>query len=76
MRVEKIRKSLNDLARANNLTLSERQVLLNIAKGESVQTVANRTGKSIKTISTQKRNAYKKMGVKNDVLFIYHLFDI
>lgn len=76
MHIEKIRKKLNFLARVNYLTLSERQVLLNIAKGESVQSIASRTGKSIKTISTQKRNAYKKMGVKNDILFIYHLFDI
>ncbi|EAP9281460.1 response regulator transcription factor, partial [Salmonella enterica] len=71
-----IRKHINNLAEISSLTPSEKQVLIDLAKGESVQAVANRTGKSIKTISTQKRMAYKKIGVNNDILFIYLLFGI
>lgn len=76
MRTDKIIKHINSLPDIDLLTVSEKQVLIKIARGESAQEVANMTGKSIKTISTQKRNAYKKIGVKNDIHFIFLLFDI
>lgn len=57
----------------NELTPSEVSVLTGIASGLNI-TICAKYGKSIKTLSTHKRNAYKKIGVKNDVQFIHYLY--
>ncbi|EKB7612269.1 helix-turn-helix transcriptional regulator [Salmonella enterica] len=57
----------------NELTPSEVSVLTEIASGLNI-TMCAKYGKSIKTLSTHKRNAYKKIGVKNDVQFIHYLY--
>lgn len=57
----------------NKLTPSEVLVITKIASGLNM-TICAKYGKSIKTLSTHKRNAYKKIGVKNDVQFIHYLY--
>ncbi|MBR8123120.1 response regulator transcription factor [Burkholderia multivorans] len=58
----------NEVARAApaNLTLREREVLRCFATGMSVSDIAAKFRRSLKTISTQKQSAYRKLGIRTD----------
>ncbi|EIK62041.1 response regulator transcription factor [Pseudomonas lactis] len=55
------------------LSSRERDVLRLFAKGLTVTQIASNSVKSVKTISAQKRNAYRKLGLKNDLDFFKRL---
>ncbi|WDG45262.1 response regulator transcription factor [Pseudomonas chlororaphis] len=55
------------------LSSRERDVLRLFAKGLTVTQIASGSVKSVKTISAQKRNAYRKLGLKNDLDFFKQL---
>ncbi|ECG8591768.1 spore gernimation protein GerE [Salmonella enterica subsp. salamae] len=59
------------LAKKFNLTLSEKKVIYYVAAGLSVKSCSNLLDRNIKTISTQKRSAYKKMSITTDVELIH-----
>lgn len=59
------------LAKKFNLTLSEKKVIYYIAAGLSVKNCSNLLDRNIKTISTQKRSAYRKMAITTDVELIH-----
>ncbi|HCM1915758.1 TPA: spore gernimation protein GerE [Salmonella enterica subsp. salamae serovar 28:r:e,n,z15] len=59
------------LAKNFNLTLSEQKVIYYIAAGLSVKSCSNLLDRNIKTISTQKRSAYRKMAITTDVELIH-----
>lgn len=59
------------LAEKFNLTLSEKKVIYYIAAGLSVKSCSNLLDRNIKTISTQKRSAYRKMDITTDVELIH-----
>lgn len=59
------------LAEKFNLTLSEKKVIYYIAAGLSVKSCSNLLDRNIKTISTQKRSAYRKMANTTDVELIH-----
>jgi len=50
------------------LSLRETEVLKAFVKGMSLQEIADQEGKSVKTISRQKRDAMRKLGVNHDSL--------
>lgn len=56
-----------------NLSGREKEVLTFISKGVSVNTISRIKHRSYKTIWAHKKNAYKKIGVKNDADFINYL---
>lgn len=60
-------------ANKHNLSDREKEVLVLIAKGVSVNSISKFKNRSYKTIWTHKNNAYKKMMVKNDADFINYL---
>lgn len=60
------RSSLETLVKTNNLTLREREVLRCCLEGMSVTEVAEKFSRSIKTISTQKQAAFRKLGLRSD----------
>jgi two-component system, NarL family, captular synthesis response regulator RcsB len=49
------------------LTLSEKKVLTGLMNGFSITSLAEIFGRSIKTISSQKRSLMKKMGARTDI---------
>ncbi len=59
----------NDFTRAakKHLTEMEWQVLSAIQQMKSNATIACKLGRSVKTVSTHKRNAMKKLGLKNSI---------
>lgn len=59
------------LAEKFNLTLSEKKVIYYIAAGLSVKSCSSLLDRNIKTISTQKRSAYRKMAITTDVELIH-----
>lgn len=65
---------VKDCARYYSLTPTETDIIINVAHGKPLTNVALESEKSIKTVSTQKRNAYKKMGIGSDVEFIHYLY--
>lgn len=58
--------SLAILATNAALTGREHEVMRCLLDGMSVTQIANKFSRSIKTISTQKQAAYKKLGLNND----------
>lgn len=50
-----------------SLSLREREVLRLCISGLTVTCIAERFGRSLKTVSTQKQAAYRKLGLKNDM---------
>lgn len=58
--------ALDTLVRTSTLTLREREVLRCCLSGLSVTQVAEKFSRSIKTISTQKQSAYRKLGLRSD----------
>ncbi|MGU3812813.1 response regulator [Vibrio diabolicus] len=57
---------VNTLVHVGNLTTREREVVRCLISGMSVSEIASKFSRSIKTISTQKINAMKKLGVSSD----------
>lgn len=55
--------------RKYNLSNREKEVLTMISEGLCVNTISERKCRSYKTIWSHKSNAYKKIGVKNDIEF-------
>ncbi|AOJ91212.1 LuxR family transcriptional regulator [Burkholderia sp. MSMB0856] len=53
-----------------DLTARERTVLEYYLRGLSITQIADRVGRSYKTISSQKQSAYRKLGVSNDAELI------
>ncbi|WP_063551107.1 response regulator transcription factor [Burkholderia territorii] len=51
------------------LTRREREVLRCVATGMSVSDIATKFRRSLKTISTQKQSAYRKLGIRTDFEF-------
>ncbi|WP_051228942.1 response regulator transcription factor [Paludibacterium yongneupense] len=49
------------------LSVREMAVIRLLLSGSTVSGIADKLHKSIKTISTQKQSAFRKMGIKNDV---------
>ncbi|KAG9613372.1 hypothetical protein KCV01_g1241, partial [Aureobasidium melanogenum] len=50
------------------LSPREKEVIKSFVNGMSLQQIADREGKSVKTISRQKRDAMRKLGVDHDSL--------
>lgn len=49
----------------NSLSNSERSVMLALAKGENMQTLAIDSHRSYKTVTTHKYNAFRKLGLRS-----------
>ncbi|MPQ66492.1 MULTISPECIES: response regulator transcription factor [Pseudomonas] len=58
--------SLDVLARTSELTVREHEVLRCCLDGLSVSHIARKFSRSIKTISTQKQAAFRKLGLRGD----------
>lgn len=60
--------------KTDHTTLSDReyQVMIMIASGKTVKEVADELSLSVKTISTNRTRALKKMGMKNNAEFAYY----
>lgn len=58
--------SLTGFSRAIELSAREHEVLRCCLSGLSVSQIAEKFNRSIKTISTQKQNAFRKLGLRND----------
>lgn len=61
--------------KAIHLTISECYILSQLLNGMTVSEIAARRKRSIKTISTQKRRLYNKLGAKSDVHFLAKLIE-
>jgi DNA-binding NarL/FixJ family response regulator len=57
---------LNTLITSSELSVREREVLRCCLDGLSVTQIAQKFTRSVKTISTQKHSAYRKLGIRND----------
>lgn len=60
----------------NRLTPSESAVIYAVARGIPLADVAEVKNVSYKTLSVQKRSAYRKMQVNSDVEFIHYLYSL
>lgn len=56
----------NDLINGAKLSVREREVIRCYLDGMSITQIAEKFGRSVKTISTQKSTAFRKLGVTND----------
>jgi DNA-binding NarL/FixJ family response regulator len=59
----------------NNLSNSERNIILALAKGENMQALAINSQRSYKTVSTHKYNAFRKLGLRSKAeigIFLSH----
>ncbi|EAP7255750.1 spore gernimation protein GerE, partial [Salmonella enterica] len=54
-----------------NLTQCEKKVIYYIAAGLTVKSCSTLLDRNIKTVSTQKRSAYRKMAITTDVELIH-----
>jgi len=59
-------RELDGLIRSSTLTIREREVLRCCLDGMTVSKIAEKFSRSVKTISTQKHSAFKKLGVTSD----------
>ncbi|EDU2778934.1 EAL domain-containing protein [Salmonella enterica] len=71
-----VRKAVMECARRHVLTLRETEVLVQLARGRPLFEQARQTNRSTKTCSVQKRSAYRKIGVGNDVEFMHYLYSL
>lgn len=55
------------------ITPSEARVLNNLIEGYTVKEISNHLDRSIKTVSTHKRSAFRKLGVRTDCEFLMFL---
>lgn len=51
----------------SRLTAKEKDVIGLLLAGHSVKAISIMRNRSLKTVSSQKQNAYKKLGVRNDI---------
>lgn len=63
-------------AELNGLTPSEAAVIYAVSKGMKLKDIAGQKNVNIKTISIQKRSAFRKMGVNSDVEFIHYIYSL
>ncbi|MDQ0008251.1 two-component system capsular synthesis response regulator RcsB [Luteibacter jiangsuensis] len=67
---ERTRKQIEETAIANNepgsISPREAEVVRFLAQGLTVSEIARRTGRSVKTVSQQKRDAMRKLGLDGD----------
>ena len=63
-----------DTEKPDHAMLSDReyQVMIMIATGKTVKEIADELSLSVKTISTNRARALKKMGMKNNAEFAYY----
>ncbi|HCR3451243.1 TPA: EAL domain-containing protein [Citrobacter werkmanii] len=62
-------------ARLHGLSPRETEMIISIVQGERFNLMKpSGEPRSAKTLSTQKRNAYRKIGVKNDVGLLHYLY--
>lgn len=59
------------LTKKFNLTPCEKKVIYYIAAGLTVKSCSTLLDRNIKTVSTQKRSAYRKMAITTDVELIH-----
>ncbi|EAY0429222.1 spore gernimation protein GerE [Salmonella enterica] len=59
------------LTKKFNLTQCEKKVIYYIAAGLTVKSCSTLLDRNIKTVSTQKRSAYRKMAITTDVELIH-----
>lgn len=71
-----VRGAVTECARRYALSLRETEVLVQLAEGQPLFDQAREANRSVKTRSVQKRSAYRKMGIKNDVEFMHYLYSI
>lgn len=57
------------------LTKKEVIIITYLLNGKTVTDIAKLTNRDVRTISTQKNNAYKKLGVKNDISLLATLLE-
>jgi Response regulator containing a CheY-like receiver domain and an HTH DNA-binding domain len=51
----------------SNLTATEMEIIRSLLAGYSVADISRRRCRTVKTVSTQKLSAYRKLGIRNDV---------
>ncbi|EBC5055211.1 hypothetical protein CQT90_20540 [Salmonella enterica] len=61
-------------AKKHNLSRKEIEVIAIIASGSKLKAFFKTDNRSIKTIYSQKRAAYIKIGVNNDVEFLHYIY--
>lgn len=61
-------------AHLHRLSPREMEVITLIALGKKLTVSSKNSVRNVKTMSVQKRSAYKKIGVTNDVEFIHYLY--
>lgn len=61
-------------AKIHNLSPKELEVIAIIASGTRLKDIARTDSRNIKTLSAQKRTAYLKIGVSNDVEFLHYIY--
>ncbi|MBC6504643.1 EAL domain-containing protein [Citrobacter freundii] len=72
--VSTVKGAVTECARRHALSLRETEVLLRLTSGQPLLDMARQVNRSVKTCSVQKRSAYRKMGVRNDVEFMHYLY--
>ncbi|EJG6851223.1 EAL domain-containing protein [Salmonella enterica] len=65
---------LRKCARKHLLSHREEEVMALTVRGYSLSEIAAQFRRSTKTLSTQKRSIYRKLGVRNDTTFIHYLY--
>ncbi|AHG19648.1 hypothetical protein Z042_08465 [Chania multitudinisentens RB-25] len=65
---------LSDNTGIHKLSMAEQKVIVAVAHGKTLTELAVKRNLSIRTLSTQKRNAYKKINIKSDVEFIHYIY--
>ncbi|EAO9945148.1 hypothetical protein R497_24710 [Salmonella enterica subsp. enterica serovar Havana] len=58
----------------HRLTPAESRALILAVKGKKLREQARECYRSARTLSTQKRSAYAKMGIHSDIEFIHYLY--
>lgn len=61
-------------AKRHGLSPRETEVIISTVQGTRLEMISATASRSVKTLSAQKRNAYRKIGVKNDVGLIHYLY--
>ncbi|HHA3672170.1 TPA: LuxR C-terminal-related transcriptional regulator, partial [Salmonella enterica subsp. enterica serovar Muenchen] len=61
-------------AKRHKLSQKELEVIAIVISGSRFKDIARTDGRSIKTLSAQKRNAYLKIGVSNDVELLHYIY--
>lgn len=54
---------------SSSMTDTESKVLELLLKGYTISRISESRGRSVKTVSLQKHQIYKKLGIRNDIIF-------